>query len=305
MPDVEANLRQWGDDYAWPDAGDEWSAAWGGPDSQWRSSLRPRVAAFLPAPTILEIAPGYGRWTKYLVNSCERYFGVDLSPASVEACRKRFQGFTHAEFHVNDGRSLTAIPTSSIDFAFSFDSLVHVEDDAIASYVQELARVLAPDGVAFLHHSNLGDCKPVAAPARLALRAAERLRRRDTGGFDQWRAPTMSSERLAQIATGAGLSCVGQEIVNWLGGRLLDCMSLVTRPGSKWDRPNVVVRNPYFMAEAASAARAAPVYSDVPAPAIAETSGQHLGPIARITSTSFGPWAISVVGPLPKRRASS
>jgi hypothetical protein len=44
----------------------------------------------------------------------------------------------------------------SIDFAFSFDSLVHVEADALASYVAGLARVLTEKGVAFLHHSNYG-----------------------------------------------------------------------------------------------------------------------------------------------------
>src|SRR5215212_583193 len=90
MPDVEANQRQWDGDYAWPQGGDEWSAGWGGPDAQWHFTLRPRLRRFLPASTILEIAPGYGRWTTYLLESCERYVGVDLSAQSVEACRRRF-----------------------------------------------------------------------------------------------------------------------------------------------------------------------------------------------------------------------
>jgi ubiquinone/menaquinone biosynthesis C-methylase UbiE len=304
MPDVDANLRQWGNDYAWPEAGDEWSAAWGGPDAQWHFTLLPRVRPFLPAGTILEIAPGYGRWTKYLVDNCDSYVGVDLSPASIDACRTRFADTAHAEFHVNDGRSLSAVHDSSADFAFSFDSLVHVEEAAIASYLTELARVLTPDGVAFLHHSNLAGCKPVARPGRLALQAAERVRHRDTGGFDQWRGVSMSAQRMEELSTEAGLRCVGQEIVNWLGGRMIDCLSLVTQPGSKWDRANVVVRNPYFMAEAASAARAASVYSS--GPRLSDDAGvQHLGPISRISSKSIGPWAVSVLGPLPKRRKSS
>jgi ubiquinone/menaquinone biosynthesis C-methylase UbiE len=304
MPDVDANLRQWGNDYAWPEAGDEWSAAWGGPDAQWHFTLLPRVRPFLPAGTILEIAPGYGRWTKYLVNACERYIGFDLSPASIAACRTRFADTAHAEFHVNDGRSLSAAEDSSVDFAFSFDSLVHVEEAAIASYLSELERVLGPDGVAFLHHSNLAGCKPVPRAARLALQAAERVRQRDTGGFDAWRGVSMSAQRLQELSAEAGLSCVGQEVVNWLGGRFIDCISLVTQPGSKWDRANVVVRNPYFMAEAASSARAASVYSSRP-PLGNDLGAQRLGPISGISSRSIGPWSVSVLGPLPKLRKSS
>ena len=57
---------------------------------------------------------------------------------------------------MNDGHSLPMVGDTSIDFAFSFDSLVLVEADTLARYLSELARVLKPDGVAFLHHSNFG-----------------------------------------------------------------------------------------------------------------------------------------------------
>src|SRR5205085_3642920 len=90
MPDVEANRRQWDGDYAWPDAGDEWSAGWSGPDAQWHFTLMPRLRRFLPATAILEIGSGYGRWTSYLVGCCDRYVGVDLSAQSVAASRRRF-----------------------------------------------------------------------------------------------------------------------------------------------------------------------------------------------------------------------
>src|SRR5205823_5269994 len=127
MPEVEANRRQWDGDYAWPRSGDEWSVGWSGPDAQWHFTLLPRLRRFLPAPAILEIGAGYGRWTRYLVGCCERYVGVDISAQSVAACRRRFADVEHAEFHLSDGRSLAGIGEASIDLAFSFDSLVHVE----------------------------------------------------------------------------------------------------------------------------------------------------------------------------------
>jgi ubiquinone/menaquinone biosynthesis C-methylase UbiE len=305
MPDVEANRQQWDGDYAWSEAGEEWSTGWGGADAQWHFILEPRLRTFLPASTILEIAPGYGRWTRYLTDRCGRYIGVDLSARCVEACRRRFADAEHAEFHVGDGRTLTAVGDSSVEFAFSFDSLVHVEDDVISSYLTELQRVLTSDGVAFLHHSNLAACRPVARPLGLALRYAERILSRETPGFDHWRGATMSAERLEQLAAAAGLVCIGQEIVNWLSGRLIDCMSLVTPKGSRWERPNVVMHNPYFMAEAASTARAAQVYSEQPpasTPPLDGGSRQHLGSLASTAYGSVGPWGFSVVGPLPRTR---
>src|SRR3954471_12346722 len=120
MPSVEENRATWDRAYEWPLAGDEWSAAWGDTDAQWRSTLLPRVQPFLPAETILEIAPGHGRWSQYLVRLCDHYVGVDLSEAAIESCRKRFAAAPHAQFHTNDGRSLDAVGDESIDLAFSF-----------------------------------------------------------------------------------------------------------------------------------------------------------------------------------------
>ena len=42
---------------------------------------------------------------------------------------------------------------ASIDFAFSFDSLVHAEANILESYISELARVLKANAIAFIHHS--------------------------------------------------------------------------------------------------------------------------------------------------------
>src|SRR5436305_7678672 len=204
MPGVEANRQEWDGAYAWPKAGEEWSTGWGGPDAQWHSTLLPRLRLFLPTSVILEIAPGYGRWTEYLLRCCDRYVGVDISAQGVEACRQRFAEVEHAEFHVGDGKSLSPIDDATVELAFSFDSLVHVEEDVIAAYLNELARVLTADGVAFLHHSNLAACRPVARPLRFALHAAERAWKKETRGFDHWRGTTMSAQRFDELATKAG-----------------------------------------------------------------------------------------------------
>lgn len=65
MVDIETNRELWGNNYSWDRYGDEWSDAWGGEDIQWYGTLLPRIQQFVPVARILEIAPGFGRWSKY------------------------------------------------------------------------------------------------------------------------------------------------------------------------------------------------------------------------------------------------
>jgi SAM-dependent methyltransferase len=156
VPSIEENLDKWNDAYDWSLSEDQWSAWWGGTAPQWYGSIYPRLRPFLPASSILEIAPGFGRWTQFLLQHCETYIGVDLAPKCADACSERFASRAGASFHSNDGHSLPMVPDDSVDLAFSFDSLVHVDADVLRGYLAELARCLSSDGVAFLHHSNYG-----------------------------------------------------------------------------------------------------------------------------------------------------
>src|SRR5688500_242534 len=113
-------------DYDWIQAGEEWSEPWGSSAARWFGTILPRIHDCLPAGTILEIAPGFGRWTHYLKEHCGQLHVVDPDERCIETCRRRFSRDPNLSYHVNDGRSLAMIPDGSIDFVFSFDSLVHV-----------------------------------------------------------------------------------------------------------------------------------------------------------------------------------
>jgi SAM-dependent methyltransferase len=223
---------------------------------QWDTTIYPRIRPFLPATTIVEIAPGHGRWTRFLLDYCERYIGVDLSEECVSYCQERFSSVTKADFYVNDGRSLPMVEQGEADFVFSFDSLVHAEPDVIADYVSELSVKLSPEGTGFLHHSNVGaaDTK-FTTSSRYASRIAKLVpptrpmlaRRGLLQEAYHWRSLSMTAAAFVEMCDRSGLRCVGQEIVNWVGPELIDCLSAVARPGSKWDRRTVVKRNPRFM----------------------------------------------------------
>jgi hypothetical protein len=70
MPTVEQNLQLWNSIYGWTQQGEEWSSAWGGSEAQWLGAIFPRIRAFIPTDSILEIAPGFGRWTNFLKRWC-------------------------------------------------------------------------------------------------------------------------------------------------------------------------------------------------------------------------------------------
>lgn len=276
VPTVEENLKLWNQDYDWRLAGEPWSKTWGNAAAEWYGCIYPRIRRFLPTSTILEIAPGFGRWTEFLLDHCDTLIGIDLSPKCVDGCRQRFADRPGASFETNDGHSLPMVADSSVDFAFSFDSLVHVEAETLKGYLTELRRVLRPDGVAFLHHSNLGAYQRsnhALAPLQGSFKRIEHTRLR-AGlvrlGVDRvlpWRAPSVSAASFADLSEKAGMRCIGQELVNWSGGLLLlDSISVLTRPGSRWDRPNRVVRNWLFRAEAWSIRLSDSLYDTCPPP---------------------------------------
>jgi ubiquinone/menaquinone biosynthesis C-methylase UbiE len=251
MPTIAENLRQWNELYHWSEAGEPWSSAWGGSETQWYGTIFPRIHAFVPTGSILEIAPGYGRWTQMLKEKCRHLTIVDLSESCIDACKRRFHEDTHITYHVNDGKSLAMIPDGTIDFVFSFDSLVHAEQDVIQTYLEQLARKLTPNGVGFIHHSNLGE---YIDPA--------------TGELPEfidnlaWRSLSMTARRLKEFCSAAGLQCIAQELVNWTPEPILnDCLSLFTQRNSVWFRSNRILVNKQFMEEAFSLRRMMQLYT--------------------------------------------
>lgn len=251
MPTIEWNRSYWDFGTNWADRGEGWSGFWGTPEMQWYGSIFPRIHRHLRAGTILEIACGYGRWTHFLREHCDRLIGVDLVAKCVQACRQRFATANHLSFVQNDGRSLDFVADASVDFVFSFDSLVHCDATVLRAYLSQFPRILRPGGTAFLHHSNLG-----AYPLQSRLMHIPKLRRLLSMAHlierqHHNREVGMSAGRMAAIATECGLSIVGQECVTWGTRRMLiDCLTTIRGDGEAVG--NEYVANPNFMREAYS-----------------------------------------------------
>ena len=264
MPTIDENKRTWDGDYNWANRGDEWSAPWGGPSMQWYGTIFPRIKSHVPTARILEIACGYGRWTEFLKDLCKNLVVVDLSEECVQACRERFSSCSHIEYHVNDGKSLDLLPDSSVDFVFSFDSLVHADESVMKAYLGQFRRILNSDGVAFIHHSNLGEYQSTYSRIR-RVPGLERLLKQ-VGVLEKslhGRDPGVSAAKVAALAEEHGLRCITQEIITWGKKRMLmDCLSTIVRSDSSRAGINHTMRNKNFEREVRGLFQISQLYGD-------------------------------------------
>jgi ubiquinone/menaquinone biosynthesis C-methylase UbiE len=143
--------RTWNNLNFWTDGGHEWSKFFGTTENLWNNYLFEPLKKFR-GKRILEIAPGHGRISQFLSVLADELIVVDLNETCIEQTKKKL-GNHIKEYHVNDGLSLTSIPSNSVDLVFSFDSFVHMHKNVVKSYVKEISRVLVNDGYGFIHHS--------------------------------------------------------------------------------------------------------------------------------------------------------
>jgi ubiquinone/menaquinone biosynthesis C-methylase UbiE len=256
MPTIQENKLFWDGSYQWQAGGDEWSRPWGGPKAQWFGTILPRIHAFLPTKTILEIACGYGRWTHYLKDLCTQLIAVDISEECIRACESRFANEPAISFHLNDGKTLDMAADHSVDFIFSMDSLVHADEVVLKAYMKELSRILTRDGVVFLHHSNLGQYSSLLNIARKLRIQATLVRLRLMEENIGWREQNVDAKKVEMYAEEFGMQCISQETITWLTKRTLnDCLSIITRKDSVFARKNQVIQNYSFGDEVARISR--------------------------------------------------
>jgi ubiquinone/menaquinone biosynthesis C-methylase UbiE len=150
---VEQNRSLW-DNYDWSDRGEEWTRDAARP-RQWKNDLLEKMMFryFKPNSVILEIGPGAGRWTEYLLKIAKRLILVDITPKCIEMCRERFSGHSNIEFHLIKD-NIDFLPDNSVDFVWSYDVFVHINPSDTDRYVQNIRRILKPRGIAIIHHST-------------------------------------------------------------------------------------------------------------------------------------------------------
>ena len=116
---------------------------WGDPEVS--PQLRPVRDRFLlpyvdPERTAIEIGPGGGRWTRYML-PFKRVYAVDYHAELLAELRRNFPQ-PHIVEVPNDGTNFPGIPSAHVDFVFSFGTFVHLDADIIEAYLENMKRVV-------------------------------------------------------------------------------------------------------------------------------------------------------------------
>jgi SAM-dependent methyltransferase len=192
-----------------------YDAAEQGIERQWRELIWPFLtdreeSGCINFSRTVELAAGHGRNSAKLLPLAGRLYLVDINTENITFLRRRFGKNAKINYHINNGYSLPFLNNNSISFIYCFDAMVHFDSDVIRSYMKEFARILAPEGCAFAHHSNYTG-NPGGDPHR------------NPG----WR-HFMSRELFAHYANKEGLRVIRQKPVDWkCDGTFIDCFTLL------------------------------------------------------------------------------
>jgi hypothetical protein len=134
---------------------------WGDPDSDpalmairdhW---LLPYVRSDI---TAIEIGPGGGRWTRYLL-PVRRLYAVEHYPKLLAELRRNFPQ-PHIIEILNNGADFPGILPATVDFVFAFGVFVHLDREVIRAYLANLHMVIRPAANLVIQYSDKD--KPLA-----------------------------------------------------------------------------------------------------------------------------------------------
>ena len=237
---IENNKILWDEKYRWEKNGDEWTGQaikCKMPYEDWKQSMYQNlIVPYIHKKSIvLEIGAGHGRWSSLLAPTAGTLFLVDLSSNCIDFCRRLFASQSNIKYLVNDGKTLSGIEDSSIDFVWSYDTFVHIDEYNIDSYLSEIYRVLHSGGRAIVHHPGrnhyflfLGFIRHLGKLGNWFYRLISMHQLKD---IDGWRS-NVSSQMFKNLAEKNGLEVIEQlqywDKKNKIGvPRFNDCISIL------------------------------------------------------------------------------
>lgn len=115
-------------------------------------SLAPYISKSM---TVLDFGCGIGRLAKYVAPECKELWAVDISRTMLKLAAERMAEYDNVRYVQSQDTGMPDVPTGSIDMVYSLLVLQHVEREDAFLLLEEIRRVLRPDGRAVLTFPNL------------------------------------------------------------------------------------------------------------------------------------------------------
>lgn len=152
LPDAEAQHRVMG----W--SNDFWFSMYGRTHKNTIFDLikKHRPAVEWPLVSLLDWGCGCGRIVRHIIESdtsLGRVVGVDIDAVNINWCKKNLRG---AEFHTTGLQPPLPFDNESFDFIHGNSVFTHLNDIHQDLWLEELARVLKPGGIALLTVNSKG-----------------------------------------------------------------------------------------------------------------------------------------------------
>ena len=117
-----------------------------------------------PGQNAVEIGPGGGRWTRYLLGF-KTLYAVDYYEELLAELRRNFGRRRNLVFIKNAGTDFPGIPAHSIDYLFSFGTFVHLEFDTIEAYLRNIKSIMKPGANIVIQYSDMTKIMAQMAPS--------------------------------------------------------------------------------------------------------------------------------------------
>ncbi len=150
---IRQNVEFW-DNYNWKNSGEEWTQS-----KEWKEKFVKKIIDenIKPNSMILEVGPGAGRWTQYLIDLSRKLILVDVSQKCLDVCRNKFNSVKYIEYKLLEEINIDFLENNSIDYIFSYGVFIHLDKRDITKYFSEFKKKLSRDGLIFFHYNKAGD----------------------------------------------------------------------------------------------------------------------------------------------------
>ncbi|MBT8402701.1 MAG: class I SAM-dependent methyltransferase [Gemmatimonadetes bacterium] len=108
-----------------------------------------------PDDVVLELGPGTGRITRFVLPRCRRMILADYSRVVCRWLPLHFRGEGSFDVVHLSAPTFPSIPPNSVDLVISHGVFEHLDFDDASWFLEDFARVLRPDGKLRFNYENL------------------------------------------------------------------------------------------------------------------------------------------------------